>query len=238
MKGILAKKIMMHQLFTSNGEVVPVTFLEVIPNFVTQVKTLAKDNYQALQLATGFKKSKNICKPLSGHLEKTKGAKNSYLLQEFTNMTGFKQGDKVSLAIFKEGQYVDVQAISKGKGTSGVIKLHNFSRGPMTHGSKHHRAPGSVGISRPDKVWKGQPLPGRKGNKKTTIQNLQIIKIDLVNHLLILKGSIPGNNKSFCKVTSSLKRTTLGKVLPLVDYLALSKKTPLSPTLKSENTNR
>ena len=208
MKGLIGRKKNVCQLFTLDGSVLPVTIVEVLPNFVSQVKTEKQDGYSALQLATGFRKKKNLSKPLIYHLAKT-GLKEKRVIAEFANMNSYKLGEQVLVSLFQSGDFVNVQAVSKGKGMSGVIKRHNFSRGPMTHGSKHHRAPGSVGLSRPDKVWKGQPLPGRKGGQKTTVKNLLVVKVDEQKNLLVVKGTFAGPLNSFCKIhLSSTKSKT------------------------------
>lgn len=202
MKGLIGKKIFVNQLFTASGDVIPVTIIEAQPNIVAQVKTTENDGYPALQLAGGFKKNKNLSKSVINHLSKAK-TEDKRVLSEFIGMEGYKLGDSVTIDLFKDGEFVNIQSVSKGKGTSGVVKRHNFARGPMTHGSKHHRAPGSVGLSRPDKVWKGQPLPGRKGNAKTTIKNLLIVKTDPKLNLLFVKGTFAGCLNSYCKIIAS-----------------------------------
>lgn len=151
MKGLIGKKLFVNQVFASDGTVIPVTIVEVLPNVVTQIKTVDTDGYSALQLGAGFKKNKNLSKSVVHHLAKSK-TKDKRVLSEFRGMDGYQLGDLVAIDFLQSGHFIHVQSISKGKGTSGVIKRHNFSRGPMTHGSKHHRAPGSVGLSRPDKV--------------------------------------------------------------------------------------
>lgn len=203
-KGLIAKKIMMHQLFSKTGELISVTYLKVMPNIVTQVKTKEIDGYSAIQLSTGINLKKKIKKPQINHFKKA-NIESVQKTAEFKNMEDYNLGDKIELTIFKPGEIVDVVAFSKGKGTQGVIKRHGFGRGPMTHGSKHHRAPGSVGISRPDKVWKGQPLPGRMGNARTTIQNLEIIQILELEQIIVIKGSVPGTKNGWLFIKNSVK---------------------------------
>ena len=174
-----------------------------------------------MQLAAGYKRDKLMRKPLVGHLKKA-NTKNKRFFSEFRGMKNFDLGQEVSLSLFKSGDFVDIQAVSKGKGTAGVIKRHNFSRGPMSHGSKHHRAPGSIGISRPDKVWKGQPMPGRKGNENVTLQSLQVVKVDEKKNLLIVKGSIPGNNRSICKIYPALRKKSAKNPFILYNYQSKS----------------
>ena len=208
MKGLIGKKLFVTQLFTAEGDIIPTTIIKVLPNVVSQVKTVSKDGYQALQLAAGFKKTKNLSRSVVKHLEKSKTKEKSTLF-EFPNMEGYQLGDLVTIDLFETGQFVNVQSVSKGKGTAGVIKRHNFARGPMTHGSKHHRAPGSVGLSRPDKVWKGQPLPGRKGHTKTTVKNLLVLKKDADTNLLFVKGTFAGPLNSFCKLILNDQKKTI-----------------------------
>ena len=208
MTGLIGKKMFVNQVFSADGKAIPVTIIEVLPNVVSQVKTVTNDGYAALQLAAGFKKQKNLTKPIVQHLAKSQ-TENKAILSEFTDMSGYKLGDLITAQLFKSGDFVSVQSFSKGKGTAGVIKRHNFSRGPMTHGSKHHRAPGSVGLSRPDKVWKGQPLPGRKGNAKTTIKNLLVVKVDLKTNLLIVKGTFAGPVNSFCRIVLNTQKKSV-----------------------------
>lgn len=232
-KGIIGRKIAMHQLFTATGEIIPVTYIDVHPNTVTQVKTPETDGYSALQLAVAATKTKKTPKPQVKHLAKS-NLKAAIRCREIRNMEKFQLGDQVDLSLFNPGEFVDITGISKGKGTSGVIKRHHFSRGPMTHGSKHHRAPGSIGLSRPDKVWKGHPLPGRKGHEQVKIQNLEIVQIIPTEHLLVVRGSVPGPLNNWLVITSTIKNT---KPRPEITFFQAVKEKEVSTTPPPEQSS-
>lgn len=200
MKSILGKKIGMTNYFTDNGEMVPVTLVEAGPCVITQIKTREKDSYEVIQI--GFKEAKKISKPLIGHLKKSK-SKSKYLQEVKTNTKEIKVGDEITCNIFDEGDKVHVTSLSKGKGFAGVIKRHNFHRGPMTHGSRHHRKPGSIGSMYPQHVFKGTKLPGQMGNAKVSVKNLRIEKVDPKKNILAVKGAIPGPKKALVLISGT-----------------------------------
>ncbi|KAB3528890.1 50S ribosomal protein L3 [Alkaliphilus serpentinus] len=208
MKGLLGRKIGMTQVFNEAGLVIPVTVIEVEPNIVVQVKTSEKDGYNALQIGYGSVKDKNVTKPLKGHFEKA-GAKYKRLLKEFRvdNSSEFTVGQEIKVDLFKEGEKVDITGVSKGKGFQGVIKRHGQSRGPMAHGSRYHRGPGSMGAATfPGRVFKGKKLPGHMGNVQITIQNLEIVKVDTDKNVLLVKGAVPGPRKGLITIKETLKQ--------------------------------
>ena len=199
MKAILAKKIGMTNYFTDKGEMVPVTLVEAGPCIVTQIKTKDKDSYEAIQI--GFSEAKKIDKALRGHLKKSKTTPK--YLQEFKgDIKEIKVGDRIICDVFDEGDKVNVTSISKGKGFAGTIKRHNFHRGPMTHGSRNQRRPGSIGAAFPQHVFKGTKLPGQMGHAQTTVKNLKIEKVDIDKNILAVKGAIPGPKKSLVLIKS------------------------------------
>ena len=201
-KGLFGTKLFMAQLFQTDGKLLPVTYLQLGPNLVSQVKTVANDGYQALQVVAAFQTRQLNKKTQRGHLKALNPQKGA-VLRELRTTLALPVGTKLPSDLLQPGTFVDVIAVSKGKGTAGVIKRHNFGRGPMSHGSKHHRAPGSVGLSRPDKIWKGQPLPGRKGHQQTTVRNLQVVAFYETEQILALKGSVPGAFKTLVKIRSA-----------------------------------
>ncbi len=206
MKGILGKKIGMTQVFTKSGKLVPVTVIEVEPNVVTQIKTLEKDGYEAIQLGSFTVKEKSLNKPELGHLKKS-GSEPKRFLKEIrgVNVSEYTLGQKVDASIFQEGEMVDVSGISKGKGFQGVIKRYNQTRGPMGHGSQYHRGVGSLGTLLPMHVLKGKKLPGHMGHELTTVQNLEVVKVDLENNLILIKGNVPGPKKSLVIIKTAVK---------------------------------
>lgn len=201
MKAILAKKIGMTNYFTDNGEMVPVTLVEAGPCVVTQIKDGAKDGYQAVQI--GFGKAKKVSKPLAGHLKKSK-ADSKHLKEVEVDSEGIKVGDEITCDVFDEGDMVNVTGTSKGKGFAGVIKRHGFHRGPMSHGSHHHRKPGSIGAMFPQHVFKGKKLPGQMGVAKRTVKNLKVEKIDKENNIIAVRGAIPGPKKSIVLIKGEM----------------------------------
>lgn len=193
-KFILGKKLGQSQIFSQNGQTIPITIMEAGPCLVTQVKSKEKDGYNAAQI--GFGESKKIKKPQKGHLKKVKN-ENIKWLKEFrifakVEEKSLKIGDKIKVDIFKEGDKVSVSGISKGKGFQGVVKRHGFSTGPASHGSDHHREPGSIGSMFPQHVVKGRKLPGRMGGTKVTIKNLEVVKVDGNRNIICIKGAVPG----------------------------------------------
>ena len=195
MRGLLGKKIGMTRIFDDSGNMLPVTVLEVGPCVVTQMKTSAVDGYDAIQVGYLDKKSKHLSKALKGHFEKS-GVVPKKILAEFEQVPGFdyKLGQSFHVGIFTEGDFVRVSGVSKGKGFTGVIKRHNFSRQKKTHGTGHtERAPGSIGqASDPSRVFPGMRMAGRHGNSKVTVENLKVVKVERENNHIFLKGAVPG----------------------------------------------
>lgn len=210
MKGILGKKLGMTQYFNESGEIVPVTVVEVAPNYIVQKKVKEKEGYNALQLGFAEKKITRVNKPMLGHFKKA-GEKAYYFLKEvkFDSVEQYEVGQELKISdVFSEGEIVDVTAISKGKGFQGVMKRHNFKGGRATHGSMFHRAPGSAGSSAfPSRVWKGKRYPGHMGSEKVTIQNLKIEKIFSDRNLVLIKGAIPGANNSLVIIKNAIKKS-------------------------------
>jgi 50S ribosomal protein L3, bacterial len=197
MRGLIAKKVGMSQIFDDDGSVIPVTILQAGPCSVAQVKTVDNDGYDAVQIAYGDKKEKNSNKPLNGHLKKA-GLSPKRLLVEFDIVPGYeyKLGQVFNASIFKQGDFVKVTGTSKGRGFSGVMKRHGFGGGPKTHGQREHpRSAGSIGqASDPSRVFKGMKMAGQYGNKKKTVENLKVVKIDSDNNYIYVKGAVPGSN--------------------------------------------
>ena len=205
-KAIIAKKVGMTQIFSPEGVIVPVTVLQAGPCAVTQVKTVETDGYNAIQLAFGEIKEKNVTKPLKGHFEKANTAPLRRLKEFKLEDSALNLGDIVKADVFEEGDKVDIHGVSKGKGFQGVIKRYGQHRGPMAHGSKYHRAVGSNGASSdPSRVFKGKKLPGHMGNVSCTIQNLSVVKVDAENNMLLIKGAVPGSNGSVVYITDAVK---------------------------------
>lgn len=207
MKYLIGRKIGMTQIFDEEGTVTPVSVIEVEPNIVTQKKTLDVDGYEAIQVATGEVKERRVNKPRKGHFDKAGVAYKKYT-REFRcdNLDDYNIGDEIKVDIFEVGNFVDVTGTSKGKGTAGVIKRHGFARGRETHGSKFHRMPGGMGAaSYPGRVFKNHRMAGKMGNKRVTVQNLEIVRIDADKNLILVKGAIPGNKKSLVEVKSTVK---------------------------------
>ena len=206
-KGILGRKVGMTQIFSTEGVLVPVTVIDVTPNVVLQKKTAETDGYQAVQL--GFLDKKNVNKPEEGHAKKANTNPKRFV-KEFAGeeMMAFEVGQEVKANIFVEGEIVDVTGTSKGKGYAGAIKRHNFSRGPMAHGSGYHRGIGSMGSIDAARVKKGKKMAGRLGGETVTVQNLEVVKIDLEKNVILIKGSVPGANKSFVVISNGVKANT------------------------------
>ena len=212
MKGILGKKVGMTQVFTKNGKLIPVTVIEVEPNVVTQIKTVANDGYDAIQIATETIREKLSNKPAIGHTKKA-GTEPKRFLREIrgVNVEDYTLGQVINVDIFEEGEMVDVSGISKGKGFQGVIKRHNQSRGPMGHGSQYHRGVGSLGTMLPMHVLKGKKMPGQMGNVARTVQNLEIISVDTENNVILVKGNVPGPKKSLVMIRTAVKKPNVKK---------------------------
>ena len=206
-KGIIGRKIGMTQIFDEKGNVIPVTVIEAGPCVVAQVKTTENDGYNAVQLGFGDVKDKHINKPEAGHFAKAKLANKKHLREfRLDSIEGIKVGDEVKADVFEAGEKIDVQGTSKGKGFQGVIKRHGQHRGPMGHGSMYHRRPGSMGsTSTPGRVFKGKKLPGHMGRVTVTIQNLDVVKVDLDKNVILVKGSVPGAKGAILKIKSAVK---------------------------------
>ncbi len=207
MKGILGKKVGMTQVFTKSGKLIPVTVVEVEPNVITQIKTVEKDGYNAIQLAAVTVREKVSNKAKIGHTNKANTAPKRFLKEiRGVNVEEYTLGQVIDASIFKEGEIVDVSGTSKGKGFQGVIKRYNQSRGPMGHGSQYHRGVGSLGTMLPMHVLKGKKLPGHMGNVASTIQNLEVVTVDLENNVILIKGNVPGPKKSLVMIKTSVKK--------------------------------
>ena len=223
-KAILATKVGMTQVFNEDGQLTPVTVLAAGPVFVTQVKTMENDGYEAVQVGFVDKKERVVNKDATGRKEvahrhgvtkaemghfKKAGVSGKRYVKEFLfeNVADYKLGDEIKADIFEANDKVDVTAISKGKGFQGAIKRHGQSRGPMAHGSKFHRHAGSNGAcSSPSKVFKGKKMPGHMGCRKVTVQNLEIVRVDAENNLLLVKGAVPGSKKALVTVKETVKK--------------------------------
>ena len=206
-KAILATKVGMTQIFNEDGVLTPVTVLQAGPCVVTQIKTVENDGYSAVQVGFADKREKLVNKPLKGHFDKAGVSYKRYIKEfKFENASEYALAQEIKADIFEAGDKVDATAISKGKGFQGAIKRHNQHRGPMTHGSKFHRHAGSNGAcSDPSKVFKGKGMPGHMGSKKVTVQNLEIVRVDAENNLLLVKGSVPGPKKSLVTIKEAVK---------------------------------
>ena len=206
-KGLIGKKIGMTQIFNEEGKVIPVTVIEAGPCVVSQVKTEETDGYNSIQLGFGAIKESKVNKPERGHFTKANIAPARYL-REFRvdSIEDVKVGDELKADIFMAGDKIDIQGTSKGKGFQGVIKRHGQHRGPMGHGSMYHRRPGSMGsTSTPGRVFKGKRLPGHMGANTITIQNLEVVAVDLDKNVILVKGSVPGVNGAILKIRQSVK---------------------------------
>lgn len=222
-KAILAIKVGMTQIFNENGELTPVTVLQAGPCYVTQIKTVENDGYSAVQVgfvdkkdkiinrdANGKKEIRNrhgVTKAEKGHFDKAGVSGKRYVREfKFANAGDYNLADEIKVDIFAAGDKVDATAISKGKGFQGAIKRHGQHRGPMTHGSKFHRHQGSNGAcSSPSRVFKGKGMPGHMGNEQVTVQNLEVVKVDVENNLLLVKGAVPGPKKSMITIKEAVK---------------------------------
>ena len=192
--GLLGNKIGMTQIFDESGNIIPVTILKVGPCIVTQIKTKLKDGYDAIQVGYNYSSNKSLTQPELGHLQKSNIRPLRYLKEfRIDNEIDFEVGQVIDVALLSAGQFVTIKGKTIGKGFSGLQKRHNFTRGPMTHGSKNHRAPGSIGMgTTPGRVLPGKKMAGQLGNKMTTIKNLKIIQLNSKENILVLKGSVPG----------------------------------------------
>ena len=203
-KGILGKKVGMTQIFTDNGELIPVTVIEATPNVVLQTKTVDTDGYEAVQVGFDDKREVLSNKPAKGHVAKANTAPKRFI-REFKGIEGLEVGSEIKVDAFEAGDVVDVTGTSKGKGFQGPIKRWGQSRGPMAHGSRYHRRPGSMGPVAANKVPKGKRLAGRMGNKKVTVQNLVIAQVLPEQNVILVKGNVPGSKKSLIVIKSAIK---------------------------------
>jgi large subunit ribosomal protein L3 len=206
-KAILATKVGMTQIFNEDGVLTPVTVLQAGPCVVTQVKTMDNDGYSAVQVGFVDKREKLVNKPMKGQFDKA-GVSYKRFVREFRfeDAESYEVAQEIKADVFTAGEKVDVTATSKGKGFQGPIKRHGQSRGPMAHGSKYHRHGGSNGAaSDPSRVFKGKKMAGHMGNKKVTVQNLEIVRVDAENNLLLVKGAVPGPKKSLVTIKETVK---------------------------------
>ena len=206
-KAILTTKVGMTQIFNEDGVLTPVTVLQAGPCVVTQVKTEENDGYEAVQVGFADKKEKAVNKPEKGHFDKAGVAPKKFVREfKFENASEYTVGQEIKADIFEAGDKIDATATSKGKGYAGGIKRHGLSTGPKTHGSKYHRHAGSNGAcSDPSKVFKGKPMPGHMGTVQVTVQNLEIVRVDTENNLLLVKGAVPGPKKSLVTIKETVK---------------------------------
>ena len=206
-KAILGKKLGMTQIFAEDGALIPVTVIEAGPCSVVQKKTVETDGYSAVQLGFGEKKEKNVNKPMKGHFAKAGVAVKRYLKEfKLDNADEMNVGDEIKVDIFEAGEMLDVTGTSKGHGYAGTVKRWGSHRGPMSHGSHYHRGPGSLGAcSSPSRVYKGKKLPGHYGVDKVTIQNLDLVKVDVERNLLLIKGSVPGPKGGLLVIKNAVK---------------------------------
>ena len=206
MKGILGLKRGMTQVFDQDGKLTPVTVVEVTPNVVTQIKTKANDGYDAIQLGFDEKREKLANKPSVGHTSKANTTPKRFFKEiRGVNIEDYTLGQEIKADIFTRGEVIDVTGTTKGKGFQGVIKRHGQQRGPMGHGSHYHRRPGSMGTMRPMRVFKGKKLPGHMGTNVVTIQNLEVIMVDVENNVILVKGNIPGPKNGLVLIRSAVK---------------------------------
>ncbi len=203
--GLLGKKLGMTQVFDDQGRMTPVTVIEAGPCRVAQVKTRERDGYEAVQLTFGETKERKLTKAAVGHLKKAQLAPSRWL-KEFKKLGDVQVGQTVKADVFQKGEWVDVEGVSKGKGFQGVMKRHNYSGGPETHGHMFHRAPGSIGSSSyPSRVWKGKALPGHMGSERVTVQRLKVVDARPDENLLFVSGAVPGARGGFLVVRKSKK---------------------------------
>ncbi len=218
-KGILGKKLGMTQVFTKQGKMIPVTVVSVEPNVITQIKTTETDGYDAIQLGFSDKREKLASKAAIGHTNKAKTKPKRFLREiKGADAKQYQLGQTIDASIFEPGETVDVVGISKGKGFQGVIKRHNFSRGPMSHGSHFHRRPGSLGSMRPKRVFKGKKMPGHMGAEQVTIQNLEIVMVDLENNVILVSGNVPGPKKSMVLIQTAVKQSDKKTEAPELNF--------------------
>ena len=233
-KGILGRKLGMTQVFAKNGKLIPVTVVEVEPNVVTQIKTVETDGYNAIQLGMTDKKEKHATKQEIGHAKKAGVAPKRFLKEiRVEDTTAYELGSTIKADTFVVGEMVDVTGTSKGKGFAGVIKRHNQSRGPETHGSRYHRRPGSMGTMRPMRVLKGKNLAGHMGCETVTIQNLEIIDVNLEDNYILVSGNVPGAKNSLVLIKSAVKNNKKANPKELVKYV--QEETVVDAVIEADN---
>lgn len=206
-KAILATKVGMTQIFNENGALIPVTVLQAGPCSVVQIKTVENDGYNAVQVGFGDITEKHVNKPQRGHFAKANVANKRFLKEfRFENAADYKLGQEIKADIFTVGDRVDAIGTTKGKGFQGAIKRHGLSCGPMKHGSKFHRHAGSNGsATTPGRVFKGKHMPGQMGNVRATVQNLEVVKVDVANNIILIKGAVPGPKKATIMLKNTVK---------------------------------
>lgn len=208
-KAILGRKLGMTQIFTEEGQVVPVTVIESGNNIVIQNKTVESDGYNAVQIGFGEIREKHLTKPMKGRFDKADVQPVKFIREmRLATPSEYKVGDTVGVDIFEAGELVDVTGVSKGKGFAGTVKRHGFARGPMGHGSKSHREPGSTGAmisGHGGRVLKGKKLPGHMGHERVTVQRLTLVKVDADRNLLLIKGAVPGPKKGLLMIKETVK---------------------------------
>ena len=205
-KMLIGRKIGMSQIFTEDDKLIPVTVLEVGPCMISQVKTAATDGYEAVQI--GFGAVKHATKPQSGHFAKYGMAPLRYVREmRVADAAEYEPGTELKADIFATGEKVDIEGTSKGKGYAGTIKRWNHHRGPMTHGSKNHRRPASAGAKRPARTFKGKKSPGHMGHERVTVQNLEVVRVDVEKNMILVKGAVPGPKKGIIYIKSAIKAT-------------------------------
>ncbi|MGI6684267.1 MAG: 50S ribosomal protein L3 [Bacillota bacterium] len=205
-KMILGRKVGMTQVFSPEGKIIPVTAIEAGPCVITQIKGEETDGYNAVQIGYDAIKNKNVNKAMKGHFAKSGAAPVRFLKElRVDDVKDFQLGQRIDISVFQPGEKVDVVGISKGKGFAGTIKRWNFKRGPMSHGSKNHRRPASAAAKGPARVFKGKKSPGQMGGERVTVQNLEIVKVDLEKNLLLIKGAVPGPKKGLIMVKNAVK---------------------------------
>lgn len=235
MKGILGRKVGMTEVFSTDGKLIPVTVIEVEPNVVTQVKTVDKDGYDAIQLGAFDKKVKSSNKPEMGHVKKANTQPKRFLKEiRGIDISSYTLGQVISADVFQSGDTVDVTGTSKGKGFQGVIKRWNQSRGPETHGSTYHRRVGSMGTMRPMRVLKGKKLPGHMGNEQVTIQNLMIVDVDTENKYILVSGNVPGAKNTFVFIREAIKGSKNTPAVELVSYEEVVSKPEVEESVVTE----
>lgn len=235
MKGILGRKVGMTEVFTTDGKLIPVTVIEVEPNVVTQIKTVDKDGYDAIQLGAFDKKVKSSNKPEMGHVKKANTQPKRFLKEiRGIDTSSYTLGQVISADVFQSGDTVDVTGTSKGKGFQGVIKRWNQSRGPETHGSTYHRRVGSMGTMRPMRVLKGKKLPGHMGNEQITIQNLMIVDVDTENKYILVSGNVPGAKNTFVFIKEAIKGSKNTPAVELISYEEVVSENEVEETVVAE----